>query len=89
MYSKLMAFSIKKIKSYCPTKHPTKDQVKKYKRTMCQRINDNKSVYIRKDFPYYLIRYNNLRVIKGDEFRKNLGLKNSQSVRNKREILLQ
>ena len=56
---------------------------------MCQRINDNKSVYIRKDFPYYLIRYNNLRVIKGDEFRKSLGLKNSQSVRNKREILLQ
>ena len=41
---------------------------------MCQRINDNKSVYIRKDFPYYLIRYNNLRVIKGDEFRKNLGI---------------
>ena len=63
----------KKVKSYCGTKHPTKDQVKKYKRKMDQWIDDdNKSVYIREDLAYNLICYNNLGVIKADEFRKNL-----------------
>ena len=34
---------MKKIKSYCGTKYPTKEQVKKYKRRMGKWINDNKS----------------------------------------------
>ena len=56
----------KKTKSYCDTKHPTEDQVKKYKRKMRQWIDGNKSVYIREDLAYYLIRYNNLGIIKAD-----------------------
>ena len=82
-----MSFSIKKIKSYCGTKHPTKGQVKKYRRRMGQWIDDNKSVYIREDLADYLICCNNLGVIKADEFKKNLGIKNNQSIRNERDII--
>ena len=35
-----------KIKSYCNTKCPTKDQVKKYKREMSQWIDNDNSVYV-------------------------------------------
>ena len=41
-------------------------------------------MYICEDLVYYLICYNNLGVIKADEFRKNLGI---QSVWNKRETI--
>ena len=77
----------KNIKSYCGTKHATKDQVKKYKRTMGQWIDDNESVYICEDLAYHLTCYNNLQIIKADEFRKNLGIKNNQSVQNEREVI--
>ena len=76
-----------KKKSYCHTKHPTKDQVKKNKRTMGQWIDGNKSVYIRDDLAYYLIRCSNLGVIKKDEFRKNLGVENDKSIRIEKEII--
>ena len=35
---------MKKIRSYCKTKHPTEEQVKQYKRKMDKWIDDNKSV---------------------------------------------
>ena len=54
---------------------------------MGQWIYDNKGAYICKNLAYYLIRYNSLGVIKADEFRKNLGIKNNQSIRNEREII--
>ena len=76
------------IKAYCNTRHPTKDQVKKYKRKMDQWINDNKSVYIFENLAYNLIRYNNLGVIKVDEFRKNLGISNNQSTKRERHYSL-
>ena len=85
--SKFVPFCIKKkkkVKTYCNTRHPTKDQVKKYKRKMGQWINDNKSVYIFENLAYNLIRYNNLGVIKADEFRKNLGISNNQSTKRER-----
>ena len=44
-------------------------------------------VYICEDLAYFLICYNNLGAIKVDEFRKNLGIKNNQSIRNEREII--
>ena len=47
---------------------------------MSQWIDDNKSVYIREDLAYNLIRYNNLGVIKAVEFRKNPGISNIQSI---------
>ena len=72
--------AIKKIQSYCNTKHPTKDQVKKCKRKMSQWINDDKRVYIREDLAYNLICYSNLGVIKAHKFRKNLGILNNQSI---------
>ena len=72
-FFKFMSFSNNKIKNYCSTKYPTKDKVKKYKRTMCQWIDNNKSMYNGEDLAYYLILYNNLGVTKADGFRKNLG----------------
>ena len=78
---------MKKIKSFCETKHPTKEQVKKYKRKMNEWIDDDKSVYIREDRAYKVIRYINLGVTEADEFRKNLGVKNDQSIRIEREII--
>ena len=54
---------------------------------MSQRINDGKSVYIREDVAYELINYSNLSVIEADEFRTNLGITNSQSIRIEREMV--
>ena len=47
---------MKEIKTFCKTKHPTEEQVKKYKRKMNQWIDDDKSVYLREDLAYNLIR---------------------------------
>ena len=78
----------KKMKSFCSTKHPTKAQVKKYKRKANEwDKDDDKSVYICKDLAYRIIRYTNLGVIEADEFRKNLGIKKDQSIRIEREII--
>ena len=57
------------------------------KKKMSQRINDGKSVYIREDVAYELINYINLSVIEADEFRTNLGITNSQSIRIEREMV--
>ena len=54
---------------------------------MGQWIDVNKSVYIRDDIANNLIRYNGLRVIKTDEFRKNLGISNNQSIPTERDII--
>ena len=54
---------------------------------MGQWIDVNKSVYIRDDIANNLIRYNGLRVIKTDEFRKNLGISNNQSIRTERDMI--
>ena len=43
-------------------------------------------MYICEDLGCNLIRYNNLGIIKADEFRKNLGITNIQSVRRERDI---
>ena len=43
---------MRKIISYCKTKHPTKEQVKKTKKKMSKWNQDNKSVYVRKDLAY-------------------------------------
>ena len=67
--------AMKKIKSFCGTKHPPKEKVKKFKRKISQWIDDDKSAYIHEDLAYKIIRYNNLCVIEADEFRKNLGVK--------------
>ena len=48
---------------------------------------DDKCVYIRKDLAYKIIRCTNLGVIEADEFRKNLGITNNQSIRIEREII--
>ena len=56
-------------------------QVKKCKIKIGKQINDNKSVYLREDLAYKLVRYINLGVIEANEFRKNLGVKNDQSIR--------
>ena len=49
--------------------------------------NDDKIVYIREVLAYKIIRYSNLDVIEADEFRKNLGVKNYQSIRIEREVI--
>ena len=78
----------KKMKSFCSTKHPTKAQVKNYKRKANEwDEDDDKSVCICKDLAYRIIRYTNLGVIEADEFRKNLGIKKDQSIRIEREII--
>ena len=81
--------AMKKIKSFCKTKYPTKEQVKKYKRKANELGNDdNKSVYIREDLAYNLIHYINLGGIEADEFRKNLGITNNQStIRIERKMI--
>ena len=82
-----MSFNNKKFKSYRNTKCPTKGQVKTYKRKMRQWIDDDKSLYIRKNFAYNLTRYSNLGLIKADKFRKNLEISNNQSIRRERKII--
>ena len=70
-----------KIKSFCSKKHPTKAQVKIYKRKANESDeDDDKSVYICEDLAYRIIRYTNLGVIEADEFRKNFGIKKDQSI---------
>ena len=49
--------------------------------------NDDKIVYIREVLAYKIIRYSNLDVIEAHEFRKNLGIKNYQSIRIEREVI--
>ena len=49
--------------------------------------NDDKIVYIREVLAYKIIRYSNLDVTEADEFRKNLGVKNYQSIRIEREVI--
>lgn len=51
-HQNLCHVAMKKIISYCKTKHPTKEQVKKNKRKMSKWNYDNKSVYVRKDLAY-------------------------------------
>ena len=75
--------AMKKIKTF----FAAEKQVKKGKRKMGQWINDDKSVYIREDLAYKLIRYINLGVIEADEFRKTLGVENDKSVRIERKII--
>ena len=77
----------KKIKSFCKTKYPTKERVKIHKIKMNEWTDDDNSVYICEDLAYNIIRYINLDVIKADEFRKNLGVKNDQSIRIEREMI--
>ena len=77
----------KKKKSVCGTKHPTKGKVKKCRRKMSQWINDAKSACTREDLTYKVIHYTNICVIEADEFRKNLGVKNNQSIRIEREMI--
>ena len=55
---------------------------------MSQLIDDNKSVYIREDLTYNLIRYNNLGVIKVDEFRKVLGISNNFNQFEEKETII-
>ena len=86
-FPNLCHLATKKIKSYYNKKYPTKDQIRKNKIKVNQWIDDDKSVYIREDLAYKLIRYNNLGVIKADEFRKSLGILNNQLVRREREIV--
>ena len=62
--------------------------MKKYKIKTSQWINDDKSVYIREDLAYKLILYINPGVIETNEFRKNLGFENDNSVRIEREIIV-
>ena len=54
---------------------------------MSQWIYDDKSVYIRKDLAYKIIRYINQGVIEANEFRKKLSFENDKSVRREREII--
>ena len=54
---------------------------------MSQWINYGKSVYIREDPAYNLILYINLGSIKADEFRKNLGITNSESIGIEKEMI--
>ena len=75
VHRNLYHVAMKKIDSYCGTKHSTKEQVKKYKREMSQWINDDKCVYIREHLAHNLIRYVNLGVTEVHEFRKFLVLR--------------
>ena len=50
-------------------------------------IDDNKSVYVCEDLVYKSICYINFGVIEANEFRKNLGVENDQSIQIEREII--
>ena len=76
---------MKKIKSFCETKVPAKEQIKKYKRKANEWCDDDdKCVHICEDLAFGLTHYINLGVIKADDSRKNLGITNNQSVRIKK-----
>ena len=80
--------AMKKIKSFCKTTYPTKEQVKKYKRKANELGDDDGiSVYIHEDLAYNLIHCINSGVIEPDEFRKNLGITNNLSIRIKRKMI--
>ena len=64
-----------------------KSRSKNTKKKKSQRINDSKSLYIREDLASELINYINLSLIEGDEFRRNLGISNSKSIRIEREMV--
>ena len=94
MSSKFMPCSNKKVKSLCSAKHPSKERVKKYKRKVSEwddddddDDDDDKSLNIHEDLACRIICYNDLGVIDADEFKKNLGIKNVQSIRIEREII--
>ena len=81
---------MKKIKSFFAAQNillKSRSKNTKKKKKKSQRINDGKSVYIREDVAYELINYINLSVIEADEFRTNLGITNSQSIRIEREMV--
>ena len=86
-HRKLCHVAMKKIKNFCKTNHPTRKNVKKYKRKTEQWLNDNKSVYIREDVAYKIICYINVGVIEAEEFLKHLGVENDKSIRKKRKII--
>ena len=54
---------------------------------MNQWIDDDKSIYLREDLTFNLIRFTNLGVTKADELRKNLWILNNQSIRRERKII--
>ena len=87
VHPNLCHVAMKKIKSFCDTKHPTKQKVKKYESKMRKWINDDKSVYTHEDHAYRFVRYFNLGIIEADEFRKNLGITKNQSVRINRKMV--
>ena len=49
--------------------------------------DDDKCAYICENLAYDLIHHINLGVIEADEFRKNLGITNNQSVRIERKLI--
>ena len=79
--------AMNKTKSFCKTKYLTKEQVRRYKRKMSQWIDNRKSVYIHEDPSSKIIDYTNLSVIEADKFRRDLGVKNEQSVLIERKII--
>ena len=54
---------------------------------MGQWTNNDKSIYIHEDLAQNIICYTNLGVIEADEFRKNPGITNNQSIPIEREII--
>ena len=54
---------------------------------MKESIADDKSVYIREDLAYKIIRSINLGVIEVDEFKTHLDVKSNQSIQIEREII--
>ena len=92
IYKKVKAIKIchaamKKFQNYCKTKYLTKEQVKTYKRKKGKWIDHYKSGYLREDLADKLIFYTNADVIEVNEFRKNLGVENEQSIPIEREII--
>ena len=92
MYKKVKAIKIchaamEKIQNYCKTNYLTKEQVKKYKRKKGKWTDDYKSAYLPEDLAYKLIFYTNADMIEVNEFRKNLGVENEQSIPIEREII--
>ena len=85
--SKFMSFINKKIKHYCNIKYSTKDQIRIYIKKVNQWIDDDKSIYLREDLTFNLIRSTNLGVTKADELRKNLWILNNQSIRRERKTI--
>ena len=81
VHQNLCYAAMKKIRSYCKTKYPSEEQDKQYKRKMDKWIDDNKSVHVCQDLVY------NPGVKEANEFRKNLGVENENSIRIEREMI--